>query len=112
MKTILIFFPVLFSALFVVSTQMRDISYEPTTETDAPAQSGSVAPLVVRDAPEADMSGAVAAVRPPEPEPENLPASKLLDVPFASQAPYEDWHLPYKEACEETSIIMVQYYLQ
>lgn len=41
-----------------------------------------------------------------DPEPVNL------DVPFQSQAPHADWSLPYKEACEESSAIMVDYYLK
>lgn len=28
-------------------------------------------------------------------------------VPFSSQAPHADWSLPFQEACEETSLIMV-----
>ncbi len=35
-----------------------------------------------------------------------------LSVPFASQAPFGDWSMPYKEACEEASIIMVDYYVR
>lgn len=30
-----------------------------------------------------------------------------LAVPFAPQAPFADWSLPYQEACEEASVIMV-----
>ena len=33
-----------------------------------------------------------------------------LAVPFQPQAPYADWSLPYKEACEEASVTMVAYY--
>jgi hypothetical protein len=36
-----------------------------------------------------------------------IPAKALLNVPFAPQAPFGDWELPYKEACEEASVIMV-----
>src|SRR5574337_1942283 len=39
-----------------------------------------------------------------------LPASVNLAVPFLSQAPKMDWSLPYEEACEETSAIMVDAY--
>lgn len=35
-----------------------------------------------------------------------------LAVPFTPQAPEADWSLPYKEACEEASILMAIYYLQ
>lgn len=34
-----------------------------------------------------------------------------LEVPFTAQAPYGDWAMPYQEACEEASLIMVAYYL-
>ncbi|MCR4278916.1 MAG: C39 family peptidase [bacterium] len=39
-----------------------------------------------------------------------LPNSVNLDVPFTSQAPNADWSLPYQEACEEASAIMVDGY--
>lgn len=35
-----------------------------------------------------------------------------LAVPFSSQAPDHNWVDPYDEACEETSVIMVEYYLR
>lgn len=41
-----------------------------------------------------------------------LPDEINLAVPFMSQAPYGDWSLPYEEACEETSAIMVHAYYQ
>lgn len=39
-----------------------------------------------------------------------LPKEINLDVPFTSQAPTGDWNLPYQEACEEASAIMVDGY--
>ncbi len=39
-----------------------------------------------------------------------LPASVNLAVPFLSQAPTGNWALPYQEACEEASLIMVNAY--
>ncbi len=39
-------------------------------------------------------------------------AIKVLPVPFMVQAPYANWEMPYQEACEEASIIMVAEYLQ
>jgi len=41
-----------------------------------------------------------------------LPASYLLSVPFASQAPFGDWSQPYQDACEEASIIITKHYLE
>ncbi|HRH32608.1 MAG TPA: C39 family peptidase [bacterium] len=36
----------------------------------------------------------------------SIPEKKNLSVPFTSQAPQADWSEPWKNACEETSIIM------
>lgn len=41
-----------------------------------------------------------------------LPKEINLAVPFTPQAPFADWNLPYKEACEESSLIMVDYFLK
>ncbi len=40
------------------------------------------------------------------------PASVHLAVPFLSQAPKQDWSMPYQEACEEASVIMVDAFLR
>ncbi len=47
-----------------------------------------------------------------KPAPKPLPAKAYLDVPFAPQAPFANWNMPYQEACEEAAIIMVHYFLQ
>jgi hypothetical protein len=36
-----------------------------------------------------------------------FPSAVNLDVPFMSQAPLGDWSMPYQEACEEASVLMV-----
>jgi hypothetical protein len=36
-----------------------------------------------------------------------IPAELNLDVPWMSQAPHANWDMPYQEACEEASMIMV-----
>ncbi len=36
-----------------------------------------------------------------------IPAELNLDVPWMSQAPHANWGMPYQEACEEASMIMV-----
>ncbi len=41
----------------------------------------------------------------------SLPTELQLEVPFQAQAPYGNWVVPYDEACEETSLIMIDYYL-
>lgn len=39
-----------------------------------------------------------------------LPEEINLAVPFTPQAPHANWELPYKEACEEASLLMVARY--
>lgn len=41
-----------------------------------------------------------------------LPDEANLDVPFTIQAPEQQWDLPYEEACEEASVLMVAAYYQ
>lgn len=41
---------------------------------------------------------------------ETVPARFNLAVPFSSQAPTADWAMPYQEACEEVSALMVAKY--
>ena len=43
-------------------------------------------------------------------ETEILPDTINLDVPFTPQAPHANWDLPYQEACEEASLLMVARY--
>ncbi len=40
-----------------------------------------------------------------------VPATFNLDIPFYAQAPDGNWELPWKEACEESSIILAHYFL-
>lgn len=40
-----------------------------------------------------------------------VPKTFNLDIPFYAQAPDGNWELPWKEACEEASLILAQYYL-
>lgn len=49
----------------------------------------------------------------PKPAPVPTPTTKEanLAVPFTSQAPSADWSMPYQEACEEASLMMVHAYL-
>jgi len=39
-----------------------------------------------------------------------IPEALNLAVPFTSQAPHANWDLPYKETCEEASLLMVARY--
>jgi uncharacterized protein YvpB len=42
--------------------------------------------------------------------PDDRKSEVNLAVPFQAQAPLADWSMPYKEGCEEASIIMVSRY--
>lgn len=41
-----------------------------------------------------------------------VPSQFELDVAFAQQAPFSNWEPPFKEACEEASMIMVDKYFK
>ncbi len=54
-----------------------------------------------------------APIKPPpptEPTTASLPTQVNLAVPFLPQAPKQNWDMPYQEACEEASLIMVDAY--
>ncbi len=55
-----------------------------------------------------------ATVTPEQKPPVEKPAPNAINlaVPFRAQAPFGDWSEPYENACEEASIIMVDYYLR
>lgn len=40
-----------------------------------------------------------------------IPEKIFIKVPFTSQAPFANWDEKHEEACEETSLIMLKYYL-
>jgi len=43
---------------------------------------------------------------------EEIPSEINLEVSFYAQAPDGDWSLPWKEACEESSVIQAYYFVQ
>lgn len=45
-------------------------------------------------------------------ESSEIPSEVNLEVTFYPQAPDADWSLPWKEACEESSVIQAYYYVQ
>lgn len=46
-----------------------------------------------------------------QPKQNQLPIEVNLDVPFTSQAPFQNWDLPYGEFCEEASVLMAASYI-
>lgn len=83
-------------------------------EPPLPAEEASPFPLPAEERkPQA--RPAEESVKPPPPEASatssaDIPREKLLAVPFTSQAPHANWDMPYQEACEEASVIMVAAY--
>jgi len=43
---------------------------------------------------------------------DKYPDKFVIGVPFSPQAPFANWDDPYQEACEEMSLIMVDYFLK
>lgn len=97
MRKFLVFitiFIAVFLVLFVLRTDIRDLALEwekngLPEETRIPIQS------------ETPLKPAATTSSLP------LTGQVNLAVPFSPQAPYADWGLPYQEACEETSALLV-----
>ncbi len=66
---------------------------------------------VTQPAPSAQPAPAPAPEPTPVPEPKPIAKGVNLAVPFTSQAPKADWSMPYQEACEEASLLMVHAYM-
>lgn len=41
-----------------------------------------------------------------------MPEACDLEVPFTCQSPYQNWNMPWQEACEEASLMMIDHYLK
>lgn len=83
-------------------------------EPPLPAEEASPFPLPAEER-ESEARPFEETIPPPLPEvPEtslpDIPREKLLAVPFTPQAPHANWDMPYQEACEEASVIMVAAY--
>ena len=72
------------------STESSDSVLEPKTESKTPEQDlGSVDEVTKK-----------------------VPTELVYNVPFASQAPFANWDMPYQEACEEAVMIMAAKYFK
>lgn len=58
---------------------------------------------------EADFKSVVPVIEPPVQTVFNFPKAVNLKTPFFPQAPDANWELPWQEACEEASVILVYY---
>lgn len=59
-----------------------------------------------------DNSEEISSFQPLSDAPITLPVSVEIPVPFTPQAPFADWSATFNEACEEASLIMVEYFLR
>ncbi len=84
---------VIAAAFFIISRSAPGISYA----TPSPTRSSTPRP-------------SVSHTPTPTTTPRPSPTSVNLDVQFFSQAPRGDWSLPWQEACEEASAILVGAY--
>lgn len=78
---------------------------QPTTDNEKKEEANEFQQITDEQEPEKETANT-------EEEPMELPKEINLAVPFTPQAPFADWSLPYKEACEESSLIMVNYFLK
>ena len=75
-------------------------------ETGAPRAAAGTRPASPPDVQLANESGRGTAGPSAPPSAPALPGRVFHDVPFTSQAPFDDWSDPYGEACEEASVVM------
>ena len=87
---------ILYAVLLGLLTRDRYLDWR--QGESAPTPAAEVGPSESEPAPEST---------PSSPE---LPKAALLDVPFLAQAPFAVWDELHQEACEEASLMMVQYY--
>lgn len=69
-------------------------------------QSGQIGQVKITPVPESQNNN-----QPTQNKIKSLPIEVSINVPFASQAPFEVWDAYHEEACEEASLIMVKYFL-
>ena len=81
----------------VPNKEQSDTSLEPNTST----------PKDLVDQPEA-----IKNIEPIAEESEPVASSINLAVPFTAQAPTANWAQPFQDACEEASLLMVDYYYE
>jgi hypothetical protein len=93
------------SAAFAYRVRIREAVETAAAPALPPAQ-----PYVQAVAPVVAKTPVTPSKSLPAPKPVDVPGANLA-VPFTSQAPHANWELPYQEACEEASLIMVDAYL-
>ncbi len=93
--------PTLPPAAIYHADDSQDVPSTPTSTTTPPQKKPRSAGI---------SSSTSTHIGEPPPTTTNLPKEINLAVPFLSQAPKQNWAMPYQEACEEASMIMVNAY--
>lgn len=101
------------TSLAIVSTLLTvACTPEPTIIEEPVARSRSASSqLSPHPSPLPEGEGVPSSSSVPSVAATSVPASIRIDMPFASQAPHGNWDMPYQEACEEASLILVHHYL-
>jgi hypothetical protein len=111
MKRVIIFLSVLsimvLGGWYFWSRPMKTISINLPTPLTYPEASSET-----KLAPEPGVEKKITATTSVVVTPPVQSASVNLAVPFTSQAPTGNWAQPFQDACEETSVLMVNYYYQ
>lgn len=88
-----------------VQEQNDESADESENANDAENTNSEIADSETANDSEQEVLGAATQKKP-------LPAEINLKVPFTPQAPHANWELPYGEACEEASALMVHYFFE
>ena len=105
-KRLIIFILVAAALLLAIFLFSRDNSQMPNAVSEVSEIDPAVSSEKIIEEP-ADNNPA----QPAEKIPENIPAKILINVPFATQAPFGVWDAYHEEACEEVSLVMIKYFL-
>lgn len=98
----------LITAVFIGALALAGVGCARNGRILQPEPVAPPAPQAVKQLPPADVADAPTPPQPTLPTPPSTPHRiTVLPVPFTVQAPHANWELPYQEACEEASMIMV-----
>ncbi|HBO17150.1 MAG: hypothetical protein UR69_C0002G0197 [Candidatus Moranbacteria bacterium GW2011_GWE2_35_2-] len=78
-----------------------EIIHTPISDTTTSAE---------KENPQTNEPTKVPKAQPTEKNPAELPQEINLKIPFTSQAPHQNWDMPYQEFCEEASMLMAASY--
>lgn len=112
MKKLFLFGVFALGLLYTYRVEVKDAIFEARKNLSLPAETKSIE--VVSLSKKAGQTSILtvpaeetAVPLPPSVKPETAVEEINLDVPFSTQAPHANWAMPYQEACEEASALLV-----